>query len=1464
MNIIQATLKYKQVTLSILAIAFLTGVYLLATMPRREDAKVSIRQALIYAFYPGADAETVEKQVTQKLEQYLFQFEEVNKKKTVSSTYDGVAVVTVDLQESVENEQIFWNTLKHELNVAKVLDFPEGVIGPVVNSNFGDVEAMVVGVSSPTADYARLQTYAQKIEDRLRTIDGLSKIKRLGEQTEQYSVRVRTDRMAQYGLSVAQIAAVLRSENKQVPGGSVEQEGQNTVFHVLGQYDGVDALKRQIVGASLSGAMIRLGDVADVVREDSEPTGSASVDGMHTVLLAIEAMDEKNITVFGYDMDRMIDEIRQTLPSDIRLTTIVDQPEVVHEQVSHFLWEFLGALVSVILVIMLLLPFRIAVVASMAIPMTISLTILLMHTFGVELHQVSFAALILVLGMVVDDAIVIADNYVALLDSGISRKEAAWRCATEMVVPILTATSTIIATFLPLALMLTGRIGEFIYALPLTVSLALASSFVVAMLLTPILCYAFIKKGIKEEESAGKKKHFSVLDSLSGSYNRLIEYCFRHKRGVITLSILSVVATVGLLLLVPQQFFPAADRNQFVIDIQMPAGTDYPKTEEASGRVARLLDKEKGVVNYTEFVGMSAPRFYYNFTPRFPRTDFGQFLVNTADDKATIDLVGRLEDVVADAVPEARTHVRRMEQGMVADAPVEVRISGEDIACLKSIYAQVDSIVRAVPGAGTVWPSFGEGLFSLGIRLKDNAAQLGFTREMVAMNVYSGFSGVPVTVVHEGDRSLNVVIRLPESDRNDASRLGDMYVQSPVTGKSVPLRQIAEIVPEWKVAEIDHRNGVRSLTLECRPAEGVLAADVLAQVRPQIDNMSLPVGYSIEYGGEQANKMEVVGEMAGALGVGILLIFMILLIEFKRLREVLLVMSAIPFCLFGAFLGLWLSGYPLGFTAFIGLMSLAGIVVRNSIILIEHADELIVAGESVEQAALDAGKRRLRPIFLTSTATAIGVVPMIVSGSQLWGPLAVCLSCGIIWSMFMALVAIPVIYSKIRRDKPIPVGAKAVVMVLALLVGGTGAATAQDDRPVVTIEQLQQAAGDNSRALRIKRQYAAEKKEEVGEMKIKNYPVVSLASSYVYSRNLAKMTIEKGYFGTLPLLPQLSLPLPADRLSMNLTDHNALSAGAMLYQPLTQLGKVSAGVGVSRSDARIAAVEEEKAASQISHAVEQLYYELLAADAEVEAKQAALAYSEAQLADVGNAAEAGKAMTVQSDGMQAKSLSDEQDLLKARINADNLADQLQQLTGIDVRRYRLDTTALYGDETIAFADMASDENFDVRIAALTVDKATYGVKASKWSNLPDIGVFAGYTWMNNSTVFPENNFLAGVAFSWNLQDLWSNSKVRRRRELQLSQARENQLRLTEQNRDDINKALRKIKQYEQLKDVARRSLRFREEQYRILVDSRASGLVPETKLLEGVALLQQARADYVAANAGYRVALSEYHILLGR
>ena len=947
MDPVKFSLRYPTVTLILTAMAVAVGLYSFLYMPRTEDPTVTIRTGLVIALYPGATSEQVEKQVTKTLEKHIFKFPEIRKEKTYSTSRPGLVIINVELENNVKNSDVIWAKVRHEMNEARLTELPEGVRGPIVNSDFGETVAMLLAVHGKRYGYRELRDYVDTIQDELRTIREVGKLAMYGEQGEQIWITGDLQRMSQYFADPLNVFLALRQRNIIESSGHFEAERTKIPFRTTGLFNTEEQIRNVLVDVSRTGQPVYIRDFAEVERRYQDPTFMVRYDGEPSLLLSVEMQKGKNIVELGDSIRDIFNRLNALLPPDVRIDLIANQPEVVKERITHLSHEFMVAIASVIFVTIILLPIRVAVIAALAIPISILMTLGAMNAIGVALHQVSIAALIVVLGIVVDNAIVIVDNYVDLLDRKVPIEEAAWRCVSEVIVPVLAATAAIIFSFLPL-LILTGSAGEFILALPITVAIALVVSTIVAVMPTPIFCRALVKKGLHEHENGtatpGKKK-FNFLDLLQAGYRAVIAFFMRHKVPAMVFGAGAIAIGVVLFRIVPQQFFPSAERNQFVADVWMAQGTRIEETDAVMRRIEAYMKGRKEIEHFAAFIGQSAPRFYYNVNPQQPDAAYGQFIVNTHSAKQTPALVNDLRKSFTSVAPEAMVIVKEMQQGMSLEAPVEVRIVGDNIRELERIGSQVEGLLVQVPFSVFVHRDYFNESCMVDVKVNEELAnRLGITNSSISKLVDGGFDGVPVSTFWEGDRAVTILLRLAQASRSSFSDVGDAYISSQLTKARVPLRAVSTLEPEWQTSRIVRRNGVRTLTVRAFVDSGHYASELLDAARAAIEKLPLPPGYRIEYGGDKSNTDETMPEMLTALSISLVAIFLILLIQFKKVSETLIVMSSIPLALPGAVLGLIITHNPFGFTAFMGLIALCGIVVRNAIILIDYTNERMRRG----------------------------------------------------------------------------------------------------------------------------------------------------------------------------------------------------------------------------------------------------------------------------------------------------------------------------------------------------------------------------------------------------------------------------------------------------------------------------------------------------------------------------------------
>jgi len=1467
MNLIRSSLRFPQVTLIITAMLVVAGLTAFLTMPRREDPKITVRTGLVIAMYPGATSEEIENQVTRKIEENLFHFSEVRREKTYSTTRNGIVIINVELNKSVTDSDEFWSKLRLDLAQLKQTDLPAGVQGPIVDSDFGDTVAVLIAVRGGHYGYRDLTDYAKRVETTVREIPAVSKIKRIGDQTESIEIAGSRERISQFGVDPQRVAQALQGRNTISYAGRVPSDGNKVPLDASSLFQTEDQIRRIMVDVSKTGQPVYLGDIADVHRTYKDPTQYVRIDGEKTILLSVEMHEGNNIVEFGKTLHAALDRIQTTLPPDVRLEFVADQPRVVSERISDFFREFGIAIVSVVLVTMVLLPIRVALVSAVAIPVTVSITFAALNAAGIELHQVSIAALIVVLGMVVDDAIVISDNYVELLDHQIPPQEASWKSATEMAIPVLTATTTIIASFVPL-LLLTGTTGEFIRALPITVAIALSVSFCIAMLLTPLTAEFFIRKGLHDASQESKERKLTPLDHMQRIYNNIIIWAMSHRGTVLIAAALILVIGIGILSLVRQQFFPLAERDQFVMDVWLPEGSRIEATDAAIRNIEAVLRQKTEVRSYTSFLGASAPRFYYNVNPQPPAANYAQILVNTHSVKGTDGLVEELRKQLPAAAPEAKVFVKELQQGSQMDAPVEVRISGEDADTLRSLGNQVQGILNHTPGAIYVQSDWHGDELLAGIDLRQEVAnRLGLTNATVAQQLAGGFDGETVTTFWEGDRAVDVDLRLDPTQRQSFQNISDMYVQSPLTGARVPIESFSSLTPEWHPGRIVRRDGVRTLTVYAFPGAGTLSSQILSDAQKQIGHMQMPAGYKIEYGGEHENQEETFAEMMHALFISLILIFLILLFQFRTLSDTLIVIAAIPLAIPGAAVGLFLTHNPFGFTAFIGVISLGGLVVRNSIILVDYIHERIRAGATPEQATLEAGERRLRPILLTTMAAAVGVTPMIVSRSSLWSPLASVIAFGLLGSMFFTLVVIPVLFVVVNRWQRSKSWVTAVAAATGVALCVFAPSSQAQQRAIPLDEAIQMAVQKNAN-VKLAAQKAKEAEAKVVQTRAAYFPEVTNQTNAVHVGDREFVTIPQGALGTYTATG----PLPGTNEKIPLGDQNFAVSQTTLAQPVTQMLKIHSAVNAAQAEARSAQSDLDRARNEISLAVKKAYYGLLSARQHKLAGELRVEAGLAQLKEARDATESGVALQVKALEGEAQIADAQNSLGKLEDDIADMENTFNDLVGLPLGS-TVELVEPDGENQPAQAEgtpltereeQSLAHNPELLAARQQVAKANAGLKAARDEYIPDVSIIATYVYQTGAPLLPENAGAVGVRLDWTITEFGKRIGLVRERKAQVAEAHEN-LRATENRvRMDVASEARKIHRSETTLDAARKSVEARTELVRIVGNEVQAKTANESALKGAQAQLAEAKAQLFDALSQRFIAQAELSRTEGR
>ena len=1030
MNWLKWPLEHYSISLLIICILFVLGIFGMWDMPKDEFPHATIRQGVVVAVYPGATTEEVEQQVARPLERYIFTFGEVNRVKTTTTSQNGMCIVMVKLNDNVNNKDEVWSKIKHGLNGFKA-QLPSGVLAIVVNDDFGNTSALLIAIESGQRSYRELKEYSDDLSDRLRRIPSVANVKLFGEQKEQISLYIDRQRLQAYGIGQQMLFSRLQAQGITTIAGSISDEDQQVPIHVEAQEKSEEEIANQIIFSDpVSGKVARVRDVARVVREYEPMSSRIEQDGHPCVLLSMEMTPGNNVVQYGQEVDKVLDEFRMNeLPEDVNVTRIADKPKVVAMSVSDFLRDLLISMLIIILVMMVLFPLRSAIVAAITIPLTTFVSVSMMYMAGIELNIVTLAALIVVLGMVVDNAIVVIDGYLEYLGKGYDPKKAAIDSAKQYFMPMLLATICICAIFYPFLITMKGMFHDCLEDFPITITINLMVSLLLAVTVIPFLETRIIKPD--KVNTNGN----AITNWVQRTYDKVLDFTFAHPWVTIGSGIAVILLSSLIAPTLKIRLFPYADRDQFAVEIFLPDGKGMAETELVADSVQHVLEKDERITGITGFIGCSSPRFMDAYAPQMAGKNYAQFIVNTKSDKATLELLSKYQPMLAEAFPNAYVKFKRLDYLEVPE--LEYRFYGDNLDSLHIVAERLMERMRKMPELEWVHTDYFQPYPVINVTLDPvTSAQLGITRTTAQLALSATSSDLRVGQIWEGNYELPIVVK-DDADMtfSDIANLGIASPMSIVssgvqqTNSTVPLRQIAKVGPKWSESRILHRGGERCITVTAQFIQGVFTAPVEKEIaRIMEEEIELPQGVRSEVGGEIEYGDEALPQIYGGIIIAMIIVFFFLLFNFKKYGITTICMVALALMTPGALIGLGLMNRALGLTSIFGLITLMGMIMRNEILIFEHAIDLInkyvaehgdwtvdrkAYNEAVRQAAYDAGKRRMVPIFLTTATTAVGVVPMIIAQSSFWMPVGVTIFAGGIGSLIMVVTMLPVIYWKV-------------------------------------------------------------------------------------------------------------------------------------------------------------------------------------------------------------------------------------------------------------------------------------------------------------------------------------------------------------------------------------------------------------------------------------------------------------------
>lgn len=1000
-NLTEVSLKNRALVWYFIIVTAIGGIFFYFKLGRMEDPNFTINQMVVTAAWPGASADQMEQQVTDKLESKFRDIPGV--KEITSNTRAGTSVVYVTLRDDVDRSTIrdTWRDVRGFGNDVQS-ELPSGVYGPYYNDRFDDVFGSVYAITGDGYSMEELRQAAEKIRRQLATIDKVQKVKLLGVQTEKVYVEIESAKLAELGISPTVLANALKSQNEMTPSGMIETSTDNVYLRYSGIFDDENAVKNTPIQAN--DKTFYLGDIASVERRYAEPGDTAMYyNGQPAVGIAVSMEDGGNIITLGNELRSAMDSIQEDMTAGLEIHQVSDQPKVVEESIDDFVSTLREAVIIVLAVSFLSLGLRTGMVVAGCIPLVLAAVFCGMYIFGIDLHKVSLGALIISLGLLVDDAIIAVEQMSVQLERGHSRFDAACHAFRATAKPMLTGTLITCAGFIPVSFS-KGMAAEFCSSLFPVIGMALVISWIVSVMIAPLFGYYLIKPAAKADEGEMYQSRFYL------AFRGLLNWFLEHRKIVLATTAGLFALSIAMMGMIKQEFFPPSIRPEIIIDMELPEGSSLKASGQAASRFAQFLDENsEEIENYTYYVGEGAPRFVLTVDPKLPTDNLSQFVIVAKDADNRDALTAKLRDYLSENIPEVKTNISVIQTGPPAPYPIMLLVSGYDKDKVRDIASQVADRVAQDPNNTDINMDWNEK--SKVLHLEFDQAKLralGLSPQTVAQTVYTEVSGASAAQLYSGDRTIDIQLRLADTDRQDLSQIKNLPVYS--AGGYVPLEQLAKISYEAEDSLIKRKNMQPTITVQANIKEGTAndatqkAYDAVKDIRDE-----LPFGYKITVGGSLEDSEDSMKYLLIPIPAMIFIIMTLLMFQLRNGKDMILTLLTAPLGLIGVVAGMLLLNQAMGFVAILGVMALSGMIIRNSVILIDQIQKHIEAGEAPIDAIVDSAVLRFRPIMLTAAAAILGMLPLMTS--SFWGPMAVAIASGLLIATILTLLVLPVMYA---------------------------------------------------------------------------------------------------------------------------------------------------------------------------------------------------------------------------------------------------------------------------------------------------------------------------------------------------------------------------------------------------------------------------------------------------------------------
>jgi multidrug efflux pump subunit AcrB len=1021
-NLSRWALEHIPLTRYLIAVLLLGGILSYGRLGQDEDPPFTFRAMVIQAFWPGATSLQMADQVTDKLEKKLQEAPYVDRVRSYSKP--GQTVIILQLRESTPPKEVAntWYQVRKKIGDIRST-LPSGVIGPVFNDEFGDTYGSIFAISGDGFSYAEVKDYADFVRQQLLRVPSVAKVELFGVQDEKIYIEFSHKKFAQLGIPFDSIVSQLNAQNAVEASGVLVTPTDNLQVRVTGAIRSLKDLENFELRAN--GTTFRLGDFAVVKRGYQDPPqDKMRYNGKEVIGLGVSMEKGGNIIELGRNLQTAVDQIRGKLPVGIELDHVANQPKAVAKSVNEFVHSLTEAVLIVLAVSFLSLglhakPLRIDVrpglVVALTIPLVLAVTFLFMRIFDIDLHKISLGALIIALGLLVDDAIIAVEMMVRKMEEGLSRFDAATFAYTSTAMPMLTGTLITAAGFLPIGLA-KSQAGEYTFSMFAVNALALLISWFAAVLFTPYIGYVMLRV----KPATGEGGHQELFNTpFYSRFRALVNWCVEWRKTTIVLTLgLFALGVLGFRF-IEQQFFPDSSRPELMVELWLPEGSSFAATEAQAKKFENFIRKQEGVESVTSYVGTGSPRFYLPLDQIFPQTNVSQIVVLPKDLKTREVLRKKIIDVFKTDFPEVRGRVKLLPNGPPVPYPVQFRVSGGDVAKVREIADQVKEVMRANPNAVGVNDNWNESVKVLRLDLdQDKLRALGVTSQTVMRAANTILTGTTIGQYREGDKLIDIMVRQPVDERSTIAAAEKANIQT-ASGRSVPLSQLARAHFVWEPGVVWREGREWAITVQSDVVDGIQGPTVSSQINPKLDAIraSLPAGYMVELAGAAADSGKAQQSIAVNVPLVVFIIFTLLMLQLHSFSRAVLVFLTGPLGIAGAALGLLILQRPFGFVAQLGVIALFGMIIRNSVILIDQIEHDIASGTPPWAAIVESAVRRFRPIILTAAAAVLAMIPL--SRSVFWGPMAVAIMGGLVIATALTLLFLPALYAAwFRVRKP--------------------------------------------------------------------------------------------------------------------------------------------------------------------------------------------------------------------------------------------------------------------------------------------------------------------------------------------------------------------------------------------------------------------------------------------------------------